>query len=95
MLHDILRQLREGDEVVVWNFIACRATRTCRTSCMQIEAAGAGFRLLTESNDAVRSAGRIMMMPMVGSFAKFRRAMTRERTSAGLRLARAEGRRGG
>ena len=36
-----------------------------------------------------------MMMQMVGSFAEFERAMIRERTSAGLAQARAEGRIGG
>ena len=35
------------------------------------------------------------MMPMIGSFAEFERAMIRERTSAGLAQARAEGRVGG
>jgi DNA invertase Pin-like site-specific DNA recombinase len=39
-------------------------------------------------------AGR-MMMQMVGSFAEFERAMIRERTTAGLAQARAEGRVGG
>ena len=39
-------------------------------------------------------AGR-MMMQMVGSFAEFEHAMIRERTSAGLAAARAEGRVGG
>jgi DNA invertase Pin-like site-specific DNA recombinase len=34
-----------------------------------------------------------MMMQMVGAFAEFERAMIRERTSAGLAAARAEGRR--
>jgi DNA invertase Pin-like site-specific DNA recombinase len=36
-----------------------------------------------------------MMMQMVGVFAEFERAMIRERTSAGLAAARAEGRIGG
>jgi DNA invertase Pin-like site-specific DNA recombinase len=36
-----------------------------------------------------------MMMQMVGAFAEFERAMIRERTSAGLAIARAEGRVGG
>ena len=36
-----------------------------------------------------------MMMQMVGAFAEFERAMIRERTSAGLEAARAEGRIGG
>lgn len=49
---------------------------------------------LTEAIDTTTAAGR-MMMQMVGSFAEFERAMIRERTSAGLALARAEGRIGG
>ena len=44
--------------------------------------------------DTTTPAGR-MMMQMVGSFAEFERAMIRERTSAGLAQARAEGRIGG
>jgi hypothetical protein len=53
----------------------------------RIEAAGAGFRSLTEAIDTTTAAGR-MMMQMVGSFAEFERAMIRERTSAGLAQAR-------
>ena len=44
--------------------------------------------------DTTTPAGR-MMMQMVGAFAEFERAMIRERTSAGLAAARAEGRIGG
>ena len=58
-----------------------------------IAEAGAGFRSVTENIDTT-PAGR-MMMQMVGSFAEFERAMIRERTSAGLAVARAEGRVGG
>src|SRR3546814_6697874 len=53
-----------------------------------------GFRSLTEAIDTTTAAGR-MMMQRVGSFAEFERAMIRERTSAGLAQARAEGRIGG
>ena len=60
----------------------------------RIAGAGAGFRSLTESVDTTTPAGR-MMMQMVGAFAEFERAMIRERTSAGLAAARAEGRIGG
>ncbi len=52
--------------------------------------AGAGFRSLTEAIDTTTPAGR-MLMQMVGSFAEFERAMIRERTQAGLAVARAEG----
>jgi len=60
----------------------------------QVQLANAGFRSLTENIDTTTHAGR-MMMQMIGSFAEFERAMIRERTSAGLAQARAEGRVGG
>jgi DNA invertase Pin-like site-specific DNA recombinase len=60
----------------------------------RIADAGAGFRSITENIDTTTPAGR-MMMQMVGAFAEFERAMIRERTSAGLAAARAEGRIGG
>src|SRR5580692_10641271 len=60
----------------------------------QIGNAGAGFRSITENIDTTTPTGR-MMMQMVGAFAEFERAMIRERTSAGLAAARAEGRIGG
>ena len=47
-----------------------------------------------EPHDTTTPAGR-MMMQMVGAFAEFERAMIRERTSAGIAAARAEGRVGG
>lgn len=95
VLHDMLRQLREGDVVVVWKLDRLsRSLKDLLHIMEKIEAADAGFRSLTESIDTTTPAGR-MMMQMVGSFAEFERAMIRERTSAGLAQARAEGRIGG
>jgi DNA invertase Pin-like site-specific DNA recombinase len=95
VLHDMLRQLREGDMIVVWKLDRfSRSLKDLLHIMEKIEAAGAGFRSLTESIDTTTPAGR-MMMQMVGSFAEFERAMIRERTSAGLAQARAEGRIGG
>ena len=51
-------------------------------------------RSLTEAIDTSGPAGR-MMMQMLGSFAEFERAMVRERTRAGLKAAREQGRKGG
>ena len=48
----------------------------------KVQQRGAGFRSLTEAIDTTSAAGR-MMMQMVGVFAKFERAMLRERTKAG------------
>ena len=92
-LHRLLDHLRPGDVVVVWKLD--RLSRSLKVHIMEkIGEAGAGFRSLTEHIDTTTPAGR-MMMRMVGAFAEFERAMIRERTSAGLAAARAEGRIGG
>ncbi|MGE6743750.1 recombinase family protein [Allorhizobium pseudoryzae] len=91
----MLDQLREGDTVVVWKLDRLsRSLKDVLHLMDRIAAAGAGFRSLTEAIDTTTPAGR-MMMQMVGSFAEFERAMIRERTSAALAQARAEGRIGG
>src|SRR3546814_4512016 len=91
----MIGQLRDGDVVVVWKLDRLsRSLKDMLHIMERIELAGAGFRSLTEAIDTTTAAGR-MMMQMVGSFAEFERAMIRERTSAGLAQARAEGRIGG
>src|SRR3954464_5811399 len=94
-LHRMLDPLREGDTVVVWKLDrVSRSLKDVLHIMERIGKAGAGFRSLTEDIDTTTSAGR-MMMQMVAAFAEFERAMIRERTSAGLAAARAEGRVGG
>jgi DNA invertase Pin-like site-specific DNA recombinase len=94
-LHRMLDQLRPGDVVMVWKLDRLsRSLKDLLHLLEKIDAAGAGFRSLTEAIDTTTAAGR-MMMQMVGAFAEFERAMIRERTSAGLAHARAEGRIGG
>lgn len=94
-LHRMLDQLRKGDTVVVWKLDRLsRSLKDVLHIMERIAEAGAGFRSVTENIDTTTAAGR-MMMQMVGSFAEFERAMIRERTSAGLAIARAEGRVGG
>jgi DNA invertase Pin-like site-specific DNA recombinase len=91
----MIEQLRDGDVVVVWKLDRLsRSLKDLLHIMDRIETAGSGFRSLTEAIDTTTAAGR-MMMQMVGSFAEFERAMIRERTSAGLAQARAEGRIGG
>src|SRR5690606_34967520 len=94
-LHKMLDQLRKGDVVVVWKLDRLsRSLKDLLVIMERINQVGAGFKSLTESIDTTTPAGR-MMMQMVGSFAEFEREMIRERTSAGLAAARAEGRIGG
>lgn len=94
-LHRMLDHLRESDTIVVWKLDRLsRSLKDVLHIMDRVAKAGAGFRSLTENIDTTTPAGR-MMMQMVGSFAEFERAMIRERTSAGLAAARAEGRVGG
>ena len=94
-LQRLLDQLREGDTIVVWKLDRLsRSLKDLLHIMERIGNAGAGFRSITENIDTTTPAGR-MMMQMVGAFAEFERAMIRERTSAGLAAARAEGRIGG
>ncbi len=91
-LHRMLDQLRQGDVVIVWKLDRLsRSLKDLLTIMEKIDAAGAGFRSLTEAIDTTTPAGR-MMMQMVGVFAEFEREMIRERTKAGLERARKKGR---
>jgi DNA invertase Pin-like site-specific DNA recombinase len=94
-LHRMLDHLREGDTVVVWKLDRLsRSLKDVLHIMERIAQAGAGFQSITENIDTTTPVGR-MMMQMIGSFAEFERAMIRERTSAGIAAARAEGRVGG
>jgi DNA invertase Pin-like site-specific DNA recombinase len=90
-LHNVLEQLREGDVLIVWKLDRLsRSLKDLLQIMERVQAAGAGFRSLTEAVDTTTSAGR-MVMQMLGSFAEFERSMVRERTRAGLAAARDRG----
>lgn len=94
-LHRLLDHLRPGDTLVVWKLDRLsRSLRDALAIMEKVERAGAGFLSLTETIDTGTPGGR-MMMHMIGAFSEFERSMIRERTAAGLRQARAEGRVGG
>ena len=83
---------RAGDTLVVWKLD--RLSRSLKDLLVILEllkATGGKFRSLTELIDTSGPAGR-MMMQMLGSFAEFEREMIRERSRAGLRDARTQGR---
>ncbi|MFA7105626.1 MAG: recombinase family protein [Dysgonamonadaceae bacterium] len=94
-LHRALEQLRPGDVLVVWKLDRLsRSLKDLLHIMERVEAAGAGFRSITEAIDTTTPAGR-MMMQMVGAFAEFERGVIAERTRAGLEEARKKGRVGG
>ena len=94
-LHRMLDQCRKGDVIVVWKLDRLsRSLKDLLFIMEKIKLVEAEFKSLTESIDTTTSAGR-MLMQMVGSFAEFERSMIRERTLAGIAVAREQGRVGG
>jgi DNA invertase Pin-like site-specific DNA recombinase len=94
-LEDALSHLRSGDTLVVW-----RLDRLGRTLKQLIElindfnAQEVGFKSLQENIDTTTSGGKLVFH-IFGALAEFEREVTRERTTAGLKAARARGRLGG
>ncbi len=94
-LGKVLDYLRPGDTLVVW-----KLDRLGRSISHLIEIVtalgerGIGFRSLTEGFDTTTSGGKLIFHVMA-ALAEFERDVIRERTTAGLAAARAEGRVGG
>jgi DNA invertase Pin-like site-specific DNA recombinase len=90
-LVQLLDHLREGDTVVVYKLDRlARSVRDLLGIVDRIEAAGATFRSLTESFDTTTPAGK-MAFQMLGAVAEFERNIIRERSMAGLEVAKANG----
>jgi DNA invertase Pin-like site-specific DNA recombinase len=87
--------LREGDMLVVWRFDRLgRSLRHLIDTMLALEERGIEFQSLQESIDTTTSGGRLIFH-MFGALAEFERDVIRERTKAGLAIARARGRKGG
>lgn len=90
-LRRLLEDLEQGDQVVVWKLDrVARSLQDLLRFLEAVEAAGAGFRCLTQPIDTTTSAGRLQAQ-LIGAFAEFERSLIRERTTAGLQAARARG----
>lgn len=94
-LQEALDFLREGDSLVVWRLDRLgRSLKHLIETVSTLEERGIGFRSLQESIDTTTSGGRLIFH-IFGALAEFERNLIRERTLAGLRAARARGRKGG
>jgi DNA invertase Pin-like site-specific DNA recombinase len=89
----LLGRLRPGDVVVV-----VRLDRLARSLAHllavleRVQAAGAQFRSLSDPIDTGSPTGRLVLQ-VIGAIAEFERNLIAERTKAGLRVARARGKR--
>ena len=93
-LAEALDWMRRGDTLVVWRLDRLgRSLPQLVATVRRLEAAGLGFRSLTEGIDTTTASGTLVFH-VFGALAQFERDLTRERTMAGLAAARARGRRG-
>ena len=87
--------MREGDTLVVWKLDRlARSLKQLIETVEGLEARGIGFKILTENIDTTTPGGKLTFH-IFASLAEFERALIRERTIAGLAVARAKGRVGG
>ena len=87
--------LRPGDTLVVWKLDRlARSLKQLIETVEELDRREIGFRSLTESIDTTTPGGKLIFH-IFGALAEFERAMIRERTVAGLEVARASGRIGG
>ncbi len=90
-LHTMLELLRPGDTVVVHRLDRLsRNLRDLLAILEKLETAGAKFQSLSEAIDTGTPAGAATLQ-MAGVLAEFERSIIRERTFAGLRLAKSKG----
>ena len=90
-----LDYMREGDTLVVWKLDRlARSMRQLIDTVEDLHSRGIGFRSLTEAIDTTTAGGKLIFH-IFGALAEFERSVIRERTTAGLRAARARGRLGG
>src|SRR5918998_2673252 len=94
-LTNALGHLRDGDTLVVWRLDRLgRSLPHLIETVTALAARGVGFKSLTESIDTTSSGGKLIFH-IFGALAEFERDLIRERTRAGLKAARARGRKGG
>lgn len=86
-----IKNLRPNDTLVVWRLDRlARSMPELYARLDQIKEQGAGFKSLTESFDLSSPTGRLVL-GFMGLMAEFERAVTQQRTRAGLEAARARG----
>jgi len=94
-LDEAISFCRKGDTLVVWKLDRMgRSTSHLIEMIQELEKRGVGFQSLTEKIDTTTAGGRLIFH-LFGALAEFERDLIRERVQAGLKSARARGRKGG
>jgi DNA invertase Pin-like site-specific DNA recombinase len=83
---------RKFDAVLVWKLEFARSLKQLVNALAEMEALGVAFVSLRDNLDLSTPSGRLMFQ-IIGAMAEFERALIQERVRAGLRHARANGKR--
>jgi DNA invertase Pin-like site-specific DNA recombinase len=94
-LEKLREVVRKGDVIVVWRLDRLgRSLRHLIGVMTELEKEGIGFRSLQEDINTTTPNGKLTFH-LFGALAEFERDLIKERTHAGLKAARARGRKGG
>lgn len=94
-LEEALEFARRGDVLVIWKLDRLgRSLKHLIQVVNDLQARGVGFRCLTQNLDTTSPSG-MLVFQIFGAIAEFERSLIQERTMAGLKAARARGRKGG
>jgi DNA invertase Pin-like site-specific DNA recombinase len=94
-LANAIEYARAGDVLTVWKLDRLgRSLKHLIETVNYLHAKGVGFTSLQENIDTTTSGGKLIFY-VFGGLAEFERDIIRERTQAGLKAARARGRKGG
>ncbi|MBX7221975.1 MAG: recombinase family protein [Blastocatellia bacterium] len=94
-LNQAMEFVRPGDVLVVWKLDRLgRSLKHLIEVINRLQAGEVGFHSLQEAIDTTTTGGRLVFH-LFGALAEFERELIRERTQAGLKAARARGRKGG
>jgi DNA invertase Pin-like site-specific DNA recombinase len=95
-LDDCLRELKEGDTLVVWRLDRLgRSVRHLIDLVEQLHQRGVGFKSICDGAIDTTTASGELIFHIFTALAQFERKLTQERTRAGPEAARARGRLGG
>ncbi len=94
-LSTVFEVLRPGDTLVIWRLDRLgRSLKHLIHLVEQLDKREVGLKSLQENIDTTTSGGRLVFH-LFGALAEFERTLIRERTQAGVKAARARGRKGG
>lgn len=96
MLEAMMKDIQPGDIVIVWKLdrLGSNAEHLLQIA-REIEGKGAFLKILDSFGLDMTTAGGKIMFQILSAFAEFERNLIRERTLAGLAVAREQGRAGG